>query len=182
MLRPEFTEGYHASGHVSQDDLQRIIDEIDPDVLIPVHTQHPETFEVMSSKVAHPDAMVGRNGRGYDLGYKLHASVDHRRILPLASVMAPANENEKRHAPSLVEMTLVVLRKADARLRSLIADSQYSSARVRSLVEDSVIPYMAGHRRGEDVLRVDRRFRTHGPAMRWRSTVGVRLWRRRSRS
>jgi transposase len=57
----------------------------------------------------------------------------------------------------------VVLGRAEARLRSLIADSQYSSGRVRSLVEGSVIPYMAGQRRGEDVLRVDRRFRTYGP-------------------
>ncbi|MCW3991715.1 MAG: transposase, partial [Candidatus Bathyarchaeota archaeon] len=37
-----------------------------------------------------PDARVGRHGRTYDLGYKLHVSVYHRRILPLASVLAPA--------------------------------------------------------------------------------------------
>jgi len=110
-----------------------------------------------------PDARVGRSGRSFGLGYKLHTSVDPRRILPLANVLAPANENEKRHAPSLVERTRMVLGKADARLRSLIADSQYSSARVRGLVEAAVIPYTASQRRGEDVLRVDRRFRTHGP-------------------
>ena len=162
VLRPEFTEGYHASGHVSQDDLQRIIDEIDPDVLIPVHTQHPEAFEVMSSKVAHPDAMVGRNGRGYDLGYKLHLSVDPFRILPLAILIAPANDNEKKHAPSLVERTRMVLGRAGARLRRLIGDSQFSSGKVRSLVGESVIPYTS-NQRGEGVLRVDRRFRTHGP-------------------
>jgi hypothetical protein len=75
------------------------------------------------------DAMVGRNGRGYDLGYKLHASVEPRRILPLACVMAPANENEKRHASALVERTRMVLGKAEARLRSLIGDSQISSSR-----------------------------------------------------
>ncbi len=122
--------------------------------------RHPDRSKMGFSD---PDAMVGRNGRGYDLGYKLHVSVDHRRILPLAEVMAPANENEKRHAPSLVERTRMVLGRAGAKLRSLIADSQYSSARVRGLVEDSVIPYMSNQRRGEDVLRVDRRFRTHGP-------------------
>jgi len=109
------------------------------------------------------DAMVGRSGRGYDLGYKLHVSVDDRRILPLAVVLVPANENEKRHAPTLVERTRGVLDRAGARLRSLVADSQYSSSRMRSLVEDAVIPYMSNQRRGEDVLRVDRRFRTHGP-------------------
>jgi hypothetical protein len=108
-----------------------------------------------------PDAMVGRNGRGYDLGFKLHASVEHMRILPLASVLAPANENEKRHAPSLVDRTRVVLRRAGIQLRCLIGDSQYSSRRVRGLCEESVIPY-ASNQRG-DGLRVDRWFRAHGP-------------------
>jgi IS5 family transposase len=107
------------------------------------------------------DARVGRNGRGYDLGYKLHASVDPLRILPLACVMAPANENEKKHASALVERTRMVLGKAEARLRSLIGDSQYSSNRVRSLVEESVIPYTSNQR--GDGLRVDRWFRAHGP-------------------
>jgi len=122
--------------------------------------RHPDNSRIGFSD---PDAMVGRNGRGYDLGYKLHVSVDHKRILPLAEVIAPANENEKRHAPSLVERTRMVLGRAGARLRSLIADSQISSRRVRGLVEDSVIPYMSNQMRGVNVLRVDRRFRTHGP-------------------
>ena len=63
------------------------------------------------------------------LGYKLYVSVDHKRILSLAGVLAPANENEKRHGPTLVERTKQVLKKAGARLRSLITDSQYSSGR-----------------------------------------------------
>jgi len=110
-----------------------------------------------------PDARVGRHGRGYDLGYKLHVSVDHRSILPLASVLAPANDNEKRHGPTLVERTKQVLRRAGSRLRSLIADSQYSSRRMRGLVDEAVIPFMANQRRGEHVLRVYRKFRAHGP-------------------
>ena len=77
--------------------------------------------------------------------------------------MAPASENEKRHAPSLVERSRMVLLRAGARLRGLIADSQYSSGRVRALVECSVIPYTSNQRRGEEVLRVDRRFRASGP-------------------
>ena len=113
--------------------------------------------------LSDPDARVGRNGRSYGLGYKLHASVEPRRILPLASVLAPANENEKRHASTLVERTRVVLSRAGAKLRCLIADSQYSSGRVRSLVEHAVIPYMGNQRCGDDALRVDRLFRTHGP-------------------
>jgi len=104
--------------------------------------------------LSDPDARVGRSGRGFGLGYKLHTSVDPRRILPLASVLAPANENEKRHAPSLVEMTRLVLGRAGARLRCLIADSQISSRRVRALAERVVIPYMSNQRCGDDVLRV----------------------------
>ena len=114
--------------------------------------------------LSDPDARVGRSGRSFDLGYKLHTSVEPKLILPLASVLAPANDNEKRHAPSLVERTRMVLGKAGTRLRCLIGDSQYSSRRIRSLVEHPVIPYMSNQRCGEDVLRVDRLFRTHGPA------------------
>jgi hypothetical protein len=112
--------------------------------------------------LSDPDARVGRNGRGFDLGYKLHTSIEPRRILPLASVLAPANENEKRHAPSLVEMTKAVLGRVDARLRCLIGDSQYSSGKVRSLVDYAVIPYTSSQR--GNGLRVDRMFRTHGSA------------------
>jgi len=44
-----------------------------------------------------------------------------------------------------------------------VADSQYSSGRMRGLVDEAVIPFMANQRRGEEVLRVDRKFRTYGP-------------------
>jgi len=37
--KPEFEKGYHASGHLSQEDLIRAIEEIDPDIVIPVHTE-----------------------------------------------------------------------------------------------------------------------------------------------
>ena len=37
--------------------------------------RHPDNSRVAYSD---PDALVGRNGRGYDLGYKLHVAVDHR--------------------------------------------------------------------------------------------------------
>jgi hypothetical protein len=112
--------------------------------------------------LSDPDARVGRNGRSYGLGYKLHVAVDHRTMLPLATLLASANDNEKKHAPSLVERTRRVLGRVGARLRSLVADSQYSSGAVRGLVSDSVIPYMS-NQSADGVLRVDRRFRTHGP-------------------
>jgi hypothetical protein len=133
---------------------------IDASFLKAWSVRHPESNKV---GLSDRDARVGRSGRSFGLGYKLHTSVDPKRILPLANVLAPANENEKRHAPSLVERTRGVLGRAGARLRCLIGDSQYSSMRVRGLVERVVIPYMSNQRHGEDVLRVDRLFRTHGP-------------------
>ncbi len=77
-------------------------------------------------------------------------------------MVASANDNEKKHAPALIDRTRMVLGRAGTRLRRLIGDSQYSSRNVRSLVGESVIPYTS-NQRGENVLRVDRRFRTHGP-------------------
>ncbi|WP_314362322.1 MBL fold metallo-hydrolase RNA specificity domain-containing protein [uncultured Veillonella sp.] len=35
----------HASGHVSKNDLVRFIDLVNPDVIIPVHTDSPEKLE-----------------------------------------------------------------------------------------------------------------------------------------
>lgn len=123
--------------------------------------RHPDDS---SAGFSDEDARVGRNGRFYGLGYKLHTAADHRSVLPLATILAPANDNEKKHVPSLIERTRMVLGKAGARLRSLVADSQYSSRKVRGLVEEAVIPYTSNQSAGGDVLRVDRRFRTHGPS------------------
>ena len=39
-----FTKGYHASGHAGIKDLRWAIETIDPDVIIPVHTENPEWF------------------------------------------------------------------------------------------------------------------------------------------
>ena len=52
------------------------------------------------------------------------------------------------HAPTLVERTQMVLGSAGVKLMCLIADSQYSSAKVRSLVEYAVIPYMENQKCG----------------------------------
>jgi len=43
-LAPEFIKGYHASGHASKEDLRWIIEQIDPDIVIPVHTTSHEWF------------------------------------------------------------------------------------------------------------------------------------------
>jgi len=44
-LKPIFSRGFHASGHASQNDLRWAIDTIDPDIIIPVHTDNPQWFK-----------------------------------------------------------------------------------------------------------------------------------------
>ena len=67
-----------------------------------------------------PQARVGRNGKTYELGYKLHIAIDAKSELPLAVIVASANDNEKKHAPVLLEKTL----KATKRIVKLVvADS-----------------------------------------------------------
>lgn len=113
-----------------------------------------------------PDARVGRDGKTYDLGYKAHISADSESELPVAFIVAPANENEKRHAYKLLDKTLEATGR---RVKKLVADSQYSSTRFRKKAADckvdAVIPYPANqHPKEKGLLRVDKHFRTYGPA------------------
>jgi hypothetical protein len=80
------------------------------------------------------DARVGRAGRTFGLGYKLHLSIDSQSMLPLAGVLASANQNEKKHSLSIVEKTKLILKRCGAKLRSVIADSQYSDGKLRKAV------------------------------------------------
>ena len=109
-----------------------------------------------------PESRVGRDGKTYDLGYKAHLAVDADSDMPVAVVVASANENEKKHTEELLEKASRIV---DG-FRVVVADSQYSSKRVRDIIvehgAESVIPYPSNHRRGERVLRVDRFFRTSG--------------------
>ena len=109
-----------------------------------------------------PESRVGRDGKTYDLGYKLHLAVDADNDMPVAAVVASGNENEKKHTEELLEKASRVVDGFGV----VVADSQYSSKRVRDCVmgygAEPVIPYPSNHRRGEEVLRVDRFFRTSG--------------------
>jgi len=87
------------------------------------------------------EARVGRAGRTFGLGYKLHLSIDSKTMLPLACVFASANQNEQKHAPNLLEKTKLLLKRSAARLRRVIAGSQYSDGKLRNAVEEAVIPY-----------------------------------------
>ncbi len=111
-----------------------------------------------------PESRVGRDGKTYDLGYKAHLAVDADSDMPVAVVVASANENEKKHTEELLENASLAVEG----FWGVVADSQYSSKRVRDIIvehgAEPVIPYPSNHRRGERVLRVDRFFRTSGSA------------------
>ena len=110
------------------------------------------------------EARVGRTGRTFGLGYKLHLSIDSKTMLPLSSLFASANQNEKKHSLTILERAKQVLKNSGANLRSVIADSQYSDNKIRMAVGNTVIPYPANQKRGvKDILRVDKKFRTYGP-------------------
>ena len=77
---------------------------------------------------------------------------------------ASANDNEKKHSLTILERAKQVLKNSGAKLRTLVADSQYSDGKIRAAVEKTVIPYPANQKRGvKDLLRVDKKFRTYGP-------------------
>jgi transposase len=110
------------------------------------------------------EARVGRTGRTFGLGYKLHLSIDSETMLPLSSFFASANQNEKKHSLTILDKAKQVLRNSGARLRSVIADSQYSDMKIRMTVDNTVIPYPANQKPGvKDLLRMDKKFRTYGP-------------------
>jgi transposase len=110
------------------------------------------------------DARVGRAGKTFGLGYKLHLSIDSQSMLPLTGLFASANQNEKKHSLTMLEKTRLILKRSGVKLRSVIADSQYSDNKIRGAVDETVIPYPANQKRGvKGLLRVDKKFRVHGP-------------------
>jgi transposase len=85
-------------------------------------------------------------------------------MLPLTCVFASANQNEKKHSLNMLEKTKLILKQSAAKLRSVIADGQYSDGKLRNAVDEAVIPYPANQKRDvKGLFRVDKRFRTYGP-------------------
>ena len=85
-------------------------------------------------------------------------------MLPLSCLFASANDNEKKHSISLLEGAKQVLKNSGSKLRTLVADSQYSDGKIRAAVDKAVIPYPTNQKPGDrSVLRVDKKFRTYGP-------------------
>ena len=124
------------------------------------------TRDPLDSQISYSDneARVGRAGRTFGLGYKLHLSIDSETMLPLACTFASANENEKKHSLNILEKSKLILKQSVTKLRSVIADSQYSDSKLRGAAGKAVIPYPSNQKRGvKDALRVDKKFRTYGP-------------------
>jgi IS5 family transposase len=124
------------------------------------------TRDPLDSQTGYSDreARVGRAGRSFGLGYKLHLAIDSKTMLPLACTFASANQNEQKHSLSMLEKTKLVLKQSAAELKRVIADSQYSDGKLRDAVEEAVIPYRANKKRDvKGLLRVDKKFRTYGP-------------------
>ncbi len=42
--KPVFSRKFHSSGHLSSEEIRKVIEIIDPDYIVPVHTEHPEWF------------------------------------------------------------------------------------------------------------------------------------------
>jgi transposase len=163
---------------VGEENLNRIIDEkvvlllrnnqakevdvvLDASFIKAWSTRHPTNSQIGYSD---HEARVGRTGRSYALGYKVHLSIDSKTMLPLSSLFASANDNEKKHSLTILEKAKRVLKSSGVKLRSLIADSQYSDGKIRAAVDRAVIPYPSNQKRGvSDVLRVDKKFRIYGP-------------------
>jgi len=114
------------------------------------------------------DARVGKAPGGKKLGYKAHLATIPGHEIIIALVTASANQNEKRHAEALLERAEGALRSAGKGLKRAIADSQFSFEAFRKSLAgkdvEAIIPYPANQRKGErGLLRVDKKFRTHGP-------------------
>ncbi len=62
-----------------------------------------------------PEARVGRAGRTFGLGYKLHLSIDSQSMLPLTCTFASANQNEQKHSLNMLEKTKLILKRSAAR-------------------------------------------------------------------
>ncbi len=107
------------------------------------------------------EARVGRGRRGFTLGYKVHTACCASSELPLAFMVAPCNMNEKRFIKPLLKK----LWDQGVCAKTVLADTQYDSAKVRETVREfgaePVIPYRKSSRI-KNGLRVGRDFVVHG--------------------
>jgi len=91
------------------------------------------------------DARVGKAPGGKRLGYKSHLATVPRHEFVVGLVVAPANQNEKRHAVGLVGSVGEALKSAGKELRRVLADGQYSSRRFRDLLAGEGVEVIIPH-------------------------------------
>jgi len=108
-----------------------------------------------------PEARVGRGRRGFILGYRVHTACCAESEMPLAFTVAPCNMNDKTYFKPLLER----VHRLGVRFRTVLADAQYSSAKVRAAAEEfgaePIIPVRRDSK-VRDALRVGRDFVTRG--------------------
>jgi len=108
-----------------------------------------------------PDARVGRGKRGFVLGYRVHTACCAESEMPLAFAVAPCNENDKTYFKPLLER----IHNLDIKFETVLADAQYSSARVREAAEaygaEPIIPIRRDSK-VKEALRVGKDFVVRG--------------------
>ena len=121
------------------------------------------------------EARLRKQGRNVTLGYGVHLAIDTASEMPLTVIVEPANVNEKKIATPLLRRAV---KRKKQRWKNLVADTQYSSQTFRAEAQkhgvEPIIPYPKNQMKDKPVLRVDRKFRSHGP------TRLKRLHKRRS--
>ena len=107
------------------------------------------------------EARVGRGGRGFILGYKVHTACCTSSELPLAFTVESCNVNEKLCFKPLLEK----LKDRGISFKTVLADAQYDSAKVREAIKECgaepVIPYRKSSKI-KNALRVGRDFVVRG--------------------
>ncbi|HMB46368.1 MAG TPA: MBL fold metallo-hydrolase RNA specificity domain-containing protein [Candidatus Methanoperedens sp.] len=59
-----FEKGFHASGHASAAELLKIIEDIDPEIVLPVHTENPEFFV---DNLKGYNVVLAQEGKGIEI-------------------------------------------------------------------------------------------------------------------
>ncbi|MDH5266094.1 MAG: transposase [Candidatus Bathyarchaeota archaeon] len=113
------------------------------------------------SGISDCEARVGRGGRGFMLGYKVHTACCTSCELPMTFMVEPCNRNDKCFIKPLLEK----LKAQGVSFKTVLADAQYNSANVRKTVREcgaeAVIHYRKSSRI-KNALKVGRDFIVHG--------------------
>jgi len=107
------------------------------------------------------EARVGRDRRGFLLGYKVHTACCTSSELPLAFTVEPCNRNDKCFIKQLLEK----LKAQGISFQTVLADAQYDSAKARNTVREysaePVIPYRKSSK-SRNALKVGKDFIVRG--------------------